>query len=274
MPLIFGRNVRAIWQPRRDPGALSNGVVAWRGQNPATQARDMELRLYKLTWDNPWPAEEVVALDFNSAQANAAPFLVALTAEDAQLGEREKRQTISLARTIQGAAPSFPPIRTLSDRQDFEWVPFQINAHAVEIGGRFYDGFRFTTAKEGTRDLIWSFRPAQTPFQGWFILPTTGGLKVGFEDWYHVSPGKQRGGASEQDFVVQFLSGKKLQAGREYFIWFGSDTNQSKECQVALRFAPTGSADPNRPESLIEALGIASATTNFYHRHYCLGAIR
>jgi hypothetical protein len=34
-----------------------------------------------VTWNNPRPEEEIVSLDFVSAQQSAAPFLVAVTVE-------------------------------------------------------------------------------------------------------------------------------------------------------------------------------------------------
>jgi serine/threonine protein kinase len=274
VPVIYGRNVRALWQPRSESGTLPDAVVAWRGQNPATQARGMELRLYRFTWENPWPAEEIVEVDFNSAQANAAPFLVALTADDALIAPDQRRVSVSLAESIQRAATGFPQLSCLVEGEPSAWTSLKLNARPVEIGGRYYDGFRFTTPKEGAPDFIWSFRPASTPIQGWFILPMTGGLKVGFEDWYHVAPGPKRDGSRDPQCVVQYLSGKKLQPGREYFIWFGSDTNRPVDLQVALRFVSAGIGDPNQPESLIRALGFSTAATNVSHRHYCLGAIR
>lgn len=274
VPVVYGRNVRALWQPRNEAGTLPDAVVAWRGQNPATQSRDMELRLYQFTWENPWPAEEIVEVDFNSAQANAAPFLVALTADDAPIDPVQRQVSASLAETIQHAATRFPELTPLGEGQPFAWSPLKLNVNPVEIGGRYYDGFRFTTPKEGSPDLVWSCQVGGKSFEGWFILPLTGGLKVGFEDWYHVSPGAKSDGSRDPQFLAQFLSGKKLEPGREYFIWFGNDTNRPINLQLALRFAPGGGVDPNEPESLIRALGMTGGATNAYHRHYCLGAIR
>ena len=61
---------------------------------------------------------------------------------------------------------------------------------------------------------------------------------------------------------------------REYFIWFGGDSPEPTEMQVALRFTATGQVDPNWPESGIGALGIAPDAAATYPRHYCLGAVR
>jgi hypothetical protein len=42
---------------------------------------DNALRLFKTSWVNPHPAEEIVSIDFSSNMKSAAPFLVALTVE-------------------------------------------------------------------------------------------------------------------------------------------------------------------------------------------------
>jgi len=273
VPVMYGHNVRALWQPANQDPLLPGATVAWRGQNPATRARGMELRLYRMTWENPWPGEEVVAVDFASAQANAAPFLVALTAEDAALPEDRKRAARGLAESIQEGAAAFPQLPAMADGASLRWTPLRLNGRPLEIGGRYYDGFRFTAPSTGTHDLVWTFRPAGTSFDGWFILPRQGRLKVGFEDWYHVSTEPRRPGAT--DSVVQYLDGRKLQAGREYLIWFGGDTNRPVELELALRWVPAGKVDANQPESLLRALGMATAeATNSFHRHYCLGAMR
>jgi len=277
VPIVYGRNVRALWQPQSANGEVAQATVAWRGQNPATQSRGLELRLYRFTWDNPWPAEEIAAVDFVSATANAAPFLVAMTAEDAPLAPEQKHVSVNLVKALQDAAPSFPQLPIQIGTQPFQWSLLKLNTHPAEIGGRFYDGFRFTTPEHEPFDLVWGFSPERTPFQGWFILPMTGGLKVGFEDWYHGTPARKPGAVAAtvaDEFVVQFLSGKKLQPGREYFIWFGGETNRMIELQAALRFVPSGSVDPNQPADLAKGLGLPLDAEPSYHRHYCLGAIR
>jgi hypothetical protein len=274
VPLVYGGNVRALWQPLAANAALTNAAIAWRGQNPATQPRGLELRLYQFTWENPWPAEQIVALDFSTANANAAPFLVALTAEDASIPPEQRRVSVNLVPSIQAAAVDFQNLPVLAGGESFHWSPLKLNTKPVEIGGRFYDGFRFTAPPKETFDLVWSFSPARTPFQGWFILPMKGGMKVGFEDWYHVEPLPPGAAAEPGDRVVQFLSGRKLEPGREYFIWFGSDTSQPVELQAALRFVPPGRADANQPERLLSALGLPTGDGAKFHRHYCLGAVR
>jgi len=162
----------------------------------------------------------------------------------------------------------------LTDPTPFAWSNWLANTKPIEAGGRFYDGFRFTLPAGANHDLVWAFAPQKNPFHGWFILPMTGGLKVGFEDWYHVTALARAGEAATDDFVVQFLDGKKLQPGREYFIWFGSDSAWPVELQVAVRFVPARTANPNQPADLIGALGVPMDGETQFHRHYCLGAIR
>ena len=273
VPLIYGENIEALWQPRERARQPSRGTVAWRGQNPATEPRELELRLYQFTWENPWPKEEVVAIDFTSAMTHAAPFLAALTVDDAILAEGEKVGAVNLVEVLQEAAPGFREIEPLTGTAPFAWSNWAANVNPIEVGGRFYDGFRFTLPAGANHDLVWAFAPQKNPFHGWFILPLTGGLKVGFEDWYHVTALARDGEAAGADFVVQFLDGKKLQPGCEYFIWFGSDSEWPVELQVAMRLVPARTVNPNQPADLVVALGIPAGELQF-HRHYCLGAIR
>ena len=51
---------------------------AWLG---AKSQRPVQIRLYKTTWNNPRAAVPVERIDFISVTTNAAPFLVAVTAE-------------------------------------------------------------------------------------------------------------------------------------------------------------------------------------------------
>ncbi len=273
VPIVFGSNLRALWQPKSGDGAVTNAVVAWRGQNSATQPRDLELRLYKFTWENPWPAEEIVAVEFSSAGGNSAPFLVALTADDAPVSSEQKNASVDLVSAIQKAAPSFPVLPV--GLQAFATHPVKLFANPTVIGGRFYDGFRFKTPEKQTMDMVWTFSPKGSGYRGWFILPMTGGLKVGFEDWFHATSIRRKDAdVPSPDFVVQFLSGRKLQPGCEYLIWFGSDTNRPIEFQVGLKFLPSRSVNPHNPADLLLALGMQDNGEHSFHRHYCLGAIR
>jgi hypothetical protein len=275
VPIVFGRNVRPLWQPRSSHGLVEEAALAWTGRNPATEARDLELRLYRLSWKNPWPAEAITAIEFTSRNYNSGPFLVALTSQDAELTEDQKQVSVSLVERLQDAAPAFIELPLLAPDSPFAWTVLQLNARPMELGGRYYDGFRFTAPETGSPDLLWAFAPRPAPFQSWFILPVTEGMKVGFEDYYHGYPEKNdTNEAAANDFNVQFLNGRKLEPGREYFIWFGGDTNKPFELRVALRFVPPGTAHPNEPGELVAALALPLTEAMSYHRHYCLGAIR
>jgi hypothetical protein len=257
VPLVYGENVRALWQPRELSGSVTSGVVAWRGQNPATEEREMELRLYKFVWENPWPQEEIVAVELTSAGANAAPFLVALTVDEAPINSTQKRISASLAELIQHAAPAFAELQPSEAADSGAWTSLRLNSSPAEIGGRYYDGFRFTVPPDAPADLVWGFQPNSPFFDSWFIQPLTGSIKVGFEDWYHVGAGHSTNHG--EALVVQFLSGRKLDPGRDYFVWFGADVAKAVDMKVKLTFPEAGLVDPNRPETLLRVLSTGLA---------------
>lgn len=59
----------------------SNTVVAWTGSNPAAEHQGARLRLFDTTLVNPSPEKQIQSVDYVSAMAASAPFLVALTIE-------------------------------------------------------------------------------------------------------------------------------------------------------------------------------------------------
>lgn len=77
VPLIFKLNIWDWWE---NPG-VSSGKPAWTGQNERTRQRGIQIRLFKFTWDNPYPEDPVQSIDFVSRLATPAPFLVAITVE-------------------------------------------------------------------------------------------------------------------------------------------------------------------------------------------------
>ncbi|MBI5385942.1 MAG: protein kinase [Verrucomicrobia bacterium] len=78
-PLIFGANI-ANWFPREKvKPQLADAVVAWTRLDPRTESPKY---LFMATWTNPFPNVEVATLDFLSARKDAAPFLIAITAEE------------------------------------------------------------------------------------------------------------------------------------------------------------------------------------------------
>ncbi|HEX5218179.1 MAG TPA: WD40 repeat domain-containing protein [Verrucomicrobiae bacterium] len=82
IPIIYGRDARDWHELPEHPVEASDAVIAWRGNNPATKISGATcIRLFKKTWINPAPDIEITSLDFVADHADAAPFLVALTAE-------------------------------------------------------------------------------------------------------------------------------------------------------------------------------------------------
>ncbi len=57
---------------------LKRATIVWRGRTPEGNP----VRLFKRTWENPRPDQPLASLDFISHETVAAPFLIAVTAED------------------------------------------------------------------------------------------------------------------------------------------------------------------------------------------------
>jgi hypothetical protein len=77
IPIVYGEDVRD-WNASNDKSAeVTHGLEVWSGINNA----GYHVRLFKTTWVNPMPENEIVSIDYISAMANAAPFLIAITAE-------------------------------------------------------------------------------------------------------------------------------------------------------------------------------------------------
>lgn len=278
IPIIYGRDLRALWQPDQADGIATNAVLVWNGQNPATRERNMSLRLYKDTWENPWPNEQLVHLDFSTTMGNSAPFLVALTCDEHEPPAGQKQIPLHLAAALQQQATNFQKIEPLAVPGRGEAEPLRLNEHAIKIGTDYVDGIRFNVPVSQVLDFAWFFSDSTNrALHRWSILPMSGRMKVGFEDWYHgVGEGSEPAVASPE-LQLQFLAGKKLQPGREYFIWFNFPDSKPVDLKILARFAPTGEMNPNQPETIARALGVdrvvAAGHTKF-HRHYCLGGVR
>jgi hypothetical protein len=77
VPIVFGVDLRD-WRPMHDRGAAAGGPVpAWQGHHNAGN----EVVLFETTWANPLPLVEISSIDLISAKTDAAPFLVAVTAQ-------------------------------------------------------------------------------------------------------------------------------------------------------------------------------------------------
>ncbi|MBI3866997.1 MAG: protein kinase [Verrucomicrobia bacterium] len=82
VPIDYGLAIRDWWDHAASPHAdTEKFLVAWTGSNPKARETRHSLRLFKWTWDNPYPKRDIVTLDFISGMTGVAPFLVAITAE-------------------------------------------------------------------------------------------------------------------------------------------------------------------------------------------------
>ncbi len=79
VPIIEGKDVLDWWT--KPPEGATDLTVAWSGQNAYCQPKGASIHLYKTTWKNPRPDVEISTLDFVSEMRDAAPFLLAITAE-------------------------------------------------------------------------------------------------------------------------------------------------------------------------------------------------
>jgi tRNA A-37 threonylcarbamoyl transferase component Bud32 len=79
IPLIYGEDLRS-WLSESDPSPeLKRATTAWTGRTAGLFLRPV--RLFKLTWRNPQPEDPIIGLSFRAAPGEAAPFLIALTAD-------------------------------------------------------------------------------------------------------------------------------------------------------------------------------------------------
>lgn len=64
---------------KRPTGA--NTVVAWTGSNPAAESQGARIRLFDTVFTNPHPEKVIQTIDYTSAMAGSAPFMLGLTIE-------------------------------------------------------------------------------------------------------------------------------------------------------------------------------------------------
>lgn len=77
IPIVYGEDVRD-WVADSDPSAnLKNASLVWSAMNNAK----VHIRLFKTTWTNPEPEKEITSIDYISSMSEAAPFLIAITAD-------------------------------------------------------------------------------------------------------------------------------------------------------------------------------------------------
>ena len=81
LEIIYGRDVRDWFTLADAKQETERAVVAWMGTNLRTSDLGGEVKIYKRTWENPHPDDEVVSVDFVSKVTRCGPFLIALTVE-------------------------------------------------------------------------------------------------------------------------------------------------------------------------------------------------
>jgi serine/threonine protein kinase/WD40 repeat protein/thiol-disulfide isomerase/thioredoxin len=82
IPIVYGEDLRDSWNIDQSK-PVSRGTVVWEGSNAAVRSKNLTLRLYLTKWTNPRPEKEVATIDYVSTNTIAAPFCVAMTAEQA-----------------------------------------------------------------------------------------------------------------------------------------------------------------------------------------------
>lgn len=80
IPIVYGVHLSDWWVLPGDsvPTAAS---VAWSGDNMRTRSLGYSVKLFKMSWTNPFPEFEIDEIDFVSCATESAPFLLAVTLE-------------------------------------------------------------------------------------------------------------------------------------------------------------------------------------------------
>ena len=77
IPIVYGEDVRD-WNMEFDPSKnVKRGSMVWSAKNKA----GFWVRLFMTSWNNPAPETEIASIDYLSTGSDAAPFLIAITAE-------------------------------------------------------------------------------------------------------------------------------------------------------------------------------------------------
>jgi hypothetical protein len=82
IPIVYGKDVRD-WFYVDGEKSVSDGKIAWKGDNDFAKGVGSRIRLYHSTWENPHRSKKVVSIDYLSRKDDtvAAPFCVAMTLE-------------------------------------------------------------------------------------------------------------------------------------------------------------------------------------------------
>ncbi|MGO8676669.1 MAG: AAA-like domain-containing protein [Limisphaerales bacterium] len=77
IPIVYGEDLRD-WNAEGDRSTeVKRAVLVWNNTNKA----GLPVRLFRATWVNPMPETVIQSLDYRSDMTDAAPFLIAITAD-------------------------------------------------------------------------------------------------------------------------------------------------------------------------------------------------
>jgi RNA polymerase sigma factor (sigma-70 family) len=76
-----GDHILDWWRWKDLQPSTPSSVLAWTGYNPAASAARKKIQLFKTTFPNPFPEKRLTTIDYISAMAGSAPFMIALTVE-------------------------------------------------------------------------------------------------------------------------------------------------------------------------------------------------
>jgi hypothetical protein len=77
IPIVYGEDLRD-WNAESDRSTeVKRAVLVWNSTNKSLRP----VRLFRTTWVNPMPETRIRTLDYRSDMADAAPFLIAITAD-------------------------------------------------------------------------------------------------------------------------------------------------------------------------------------------------
>jgi hypothetical protein len=80
IPIVAGNDLSDWWSQSNEEALKF--VIAWQGNTPQAQKYGHSVRLFKSTWENPYPTMRLRQFDFIADDpSRGAPFLVAVTAE-------------------------------------------------------------------------------------------------------------------------------------------------------------------------------------------------
>jgi hypothetical protein len=77
--VVVGQELGDWCEQPREPTA--RWEVVWTGTNESSRPQGRRIRLFKTTWENPWPGTVVETIDVVSTRDVVAPFVVAITTE-------------------------------------------------------------------------------------------------------------------------------------------------------------------------------------------------